>query len=182
MTAAARIEALRERARDRATHGSRTRYVLGCRCEPCTIANRVYARARYRAKSQGGWNGLVSAEPARKHLRALSRKGVGRHSVRAASDVSDAILWEIATGIRPRIRLRTEQRILAVDVDAVADHGFVDGRKTWRLIGRLLEEGFSKAELARRLGYKSPAIQFRKERVLAVTAFRVERFFRSVME
>lgn len=40
-------------------HGTRPRYVLGCRCDPCTVANRDYQReymrgwyARQRAKKR----------------------------------------------------------------------------------------------------------------------------------
>lgn len=35
----------------RATHGTRSRYVAGCRCEKCNLANRDYQREYMRA-----WN------------------------------------------------------------------------------------------------------------------------------
>src|SRR5687768_7619327 len=47
---------------------------------------------------------------------------------------------------------------------------------SWRRINRLLEEGFTKAELVRRVGYKRPAIQFKSDRIVASSAARVERF------
>ena len=163
------------------SHGTRGRYVKGCRCEPCTIANRVYARERYRARRlKGDWNGLVSAEDARRHLLRLSRAGVGIRSVQAASDVSRTILVEVKQGRRTQIRRRTERRILAVDSTAIADGTIVDARRTWRLIDELLGEGFTKAELARRLGFKRPVLQLRTDRILARNALRVRRLYNQV--
>lgn len=166
---------------DRYPHGARARYVAGCRCEPCTTANRLYARARAKAQRAGDWNGLVSADRARKHLRALSAKGIGRRAVAAASDLGLTTLQEIGAGRAWQIRARIERAILAVDAGARSDSSFVPAAKTWKLLDELIEEGFSKAELARRLGLKKPALQFRKDRILARTAHRVARFYRTIM-
>jgi len=76
-------------------------------------------------------------------------------------------------GDRLRIRARTARKILAVTTDHRADHSFVPAEPTWVLIRRLLREGYTKRALARLLGYKSPAIQFRKTRVTARSAQRV---------
>ena len=161
-------------------HGTRSAYVRGCRCEPCTVANRVYARGRSRARRVNhDWNGLVSAEKARTHLLRLSRAGVGRRAVGAACDVADSILQGIRAGTRTRCRARVERLILDVDAGARSDASLVSAGRTWRLIRLLLEEGFSKAELARRMGFVSPAIQFRKGRVLARTALRVQKLYRA---
>jgi hypothetical protein len=160
--------------------GTRAAYVTGCRCAPCTVANRVYARARYRAQRvDGDWNGLVLADKARAHLLRLSRAGIGRKSVAAASDVAHSVLLEIRTGRHRRISARTERRILAVDAGARADSSIISAKQTWRLIHLLLGEGFSKAELARRMGFARPAIQFRKDHVLARTALRVAKLYRA---
>jgi len=52
---------------------------------------------------------------------------------------------------------------------------------THKRIAWLLGEGFSKAEIARRLGYKKPALQIaRRGRVLTRTAARVARLVRSL--
>jgi len=45
-----------------------------------------------------------------------------------------------------------------------------------------VDEGFSKAEIARRLGYRRPALQLGRRRILAKNAARVERFFRLTMD
>lgn len=46
----------------------------------------------------------------------------------------------------------------------------------------LLEGGFTKAELARRLGFEAPALQVGEPRILARTAAKVDRLFRMVMK
>ena len=43
-------KALKNRARGIAIHGTRTRYVFGCRCDDCRKAERDYARLRYHRK------------------------------------------------------------------------------------------------------------------------------------
>ncbi len=159
---------------DHLAHGRRARYVAGCRCDLCRAANRNYARKRAGAQREGDWNGLVDAGKARAHLARLSRQGVGRRAVGAATDISLTVLQEVRSGKKRRIRARTERKILAVTPAAVADRALVPAARAWRKVGELLEEGFTKAELARRMGYASPALQFRRGRMTARNAHRVE--------
>ena len=42
-------------------HGTRIRYVGGCRCLPCRAANSRYESERQAARKLGDWNGLVDA-------------------------------------------------------------------------------------------------------------------------
>ncbi len=163
-------------------HGTRLRYISGCKCMLCRAANSRYECGRAAARRRGEWNGIVAASRARKHIHQLSRVGVGYKSVAVAADVARTILAQIRSGKRRNIRAETERRILAVDVSARADHSTIPAKRTWRLIERLLGEGFSKAELARRLGYESPALQLSRHRVLAKNALRVEKFYRLMME
>jgi len=155
-------------------HGCRQRYVAGCRCVPCRAANSRYEISRLRAKRNGDWNGLVSADIARAHLRKLSTLGIGRHSVAHASGVSDGVLWLIWSGLRKRIRARTERRLLAVDQGARAGGSIVPADGVWRAIADLLKRGFSKVQIAEWIGNKR-ALQINRRRVTAATAMKVER-------
>lgn len=163
---------------DMLAHGRRARYVAGCRCELCTTANRNYARRRYREQRDGDWNGLVDAGPARAHLMSLSRAGIGRRAVAAASDVALTVIADVRSGAKTRIRAHTAARILAVTTAMVSDGACVKPGRTFRLIEQLREEGFTKAELARRLGYARPALQFNGRRMTARNVARVERLYR----
>lgn len=124
---------------------------------------------------------LVETTRARRRLRWLSRKGVGYKAAADAASVSRTIVANILNGTKTQIRLSTERRILAVDAAAAAGGAIVDARATWRMLDELLGEGFTRAELARRLGYKSPALQIRRDRVTAATALRVAKFYRAIM-
>lgn len=120
-------------------HGTRLRYIAGCKCTPCRRANSDYERQRRAARAAGDWNGLVPAD-----------------------------------------RARTERKILAVTRDMASDRALVAPGRTFRLIDQLLEEGFTKAELARRLGYRHGALQFRRHRMTARNVARIERLHRSL--
>jgi hypothetical protein len=161
-------------------HGDRLRYLGGCRCADCRRANCEYEKQRAAARKAGDWNGIVDAAPARAHLAKLSRLGVGRRAVSAATDVADTVLQEIRSGRKRRIRARTERKILAVTKACASDHALVSARRTWRLLNQLLEEGYTRTFIAAELGSqaKRPALQVSREFVLARTAHQVETLHR----
>lgn len=174
--AARGLRPVSELAKDR-PHGDRLRYVAGCRCFHCRRANSDYERDRQKARAAGDWNGLVSVAKARGHLAALSEFGVGRHAVADASGVSGSILWSIIKGDKKNIRARTERAILAVTVDQAADRALIDAGETWKLIDELLADGYSKAALARQLGYRTRALQLNRHKVTARNAYEVRRLY-----
>lgn len=158
-------------------HGDRLRYMAGCRCSQCRRANSSYETMRARAHKTGDWNGLVPAEPARLHLQALSKAGIGRRQVADASGISETVICQVRSGQRLNVRAATAKRILAVTADARADASLVPAGPTWKLLDALLSTGYSKAALARELGFKTPALQIGRGWVLARTAYRVQRMF-----
>lgn len=167
---------------DHYPHGSRARYVAGCRCEPCTNSNREYARLRGKLQRQGEWNGLVDSSPARTHLKWLSSHGIGLRSVSAAADVGKTVLVEISSGRHTKIRAMIAKKILSVDLGARADASLVPAAKTWKKIEKLLRYE-TKTELARELGSKAliPALQVGRKMVLASTAQKVSKLYRRLV-
>lgn len=163
-------------------HGVRARYSSGCRCDACRAANTAYERQRARHRVYHGPDVLVSARRARRHLRALSRRGVGRRAVGAACDVGETTLERIKNGTKTQIRRSTEAKILSVDAQAMADSVPVDAGPTWKLLNELIDKGWPKAELARRLGYKVPALQVGKKQVLLKTAHKVKLLHTQLIE
>lgn len=171
------LKSAEELAADR-PHGSRLKYMGGCRCDSCRKANSSYESERQKARKSGDWNGIVSADKARTHLEWLSKKGVGRRSVSAASDVGESVIMEIKSGSRKNIRARTERLILAVTLDAAADHALISAKRTWKMIDKLLGWGHTKTELAKLLGYANGALQFGRDTVTVRNEFEVERLFK----
>ena len=172
---------------------TRTRlYARACRGvngEPCRYGAHLRKDSsgdvclRCRPRLAAAWNGLVPADDVRAHLKSLSRQGIGYKSVAASADVSRSVLAAILAGTKHQLRAQSARRILEIDRGAVADHALVAAGPTWRRLSRLLSEGFTQRELARRLGStaKTPALQFKGRYILAKTAARVERFYSIVM-
>jgi hypothetical protein len=160
-------------------HGTRSRYAAGCKCMLCRAANSRYETARSLARRNGESNELVSAEKARRHMLKLSEKGIGRHSVQAASDVSDGILSAIVYGRRKNIRRQTERRILAVDEGARGGNTKIPAAPTWKLLRELFHDGYSKVQIAEWIGQKR-ALQLGRRRITARNASKVEKVYRLI--
>lgn len=168
---------------ERRAHGDRLRYMAGCRCLPCRAANSSYEVMRSAARKAGDWNGLVDARRARAHIHRLSLKGVGYKLVADAAGVSKSVMFKIMSGRRRQIRARTERQILGVGADCPrGDKSLVPAGPTWKRIGWLMEQGFTKKRIAQMLGYSSPAIQFNKQTVTARSEMKVEKLYRKFYE
>jgi hypothetical protein len=156
--------------------GEATRPVLSRR----TVAPQVAARGMRSAAelARGEGNGLVSAEPPRRHLAWLSSRGIGRCTAADAAKVPHSTISLIVDGLRLQIRAQTERRILAVTEAAAADRAYIDGEATWRLLDELLASGYSKARLASEiLGRRVTGLQMKRGRVTARNAERVRRVY-----
>lgn len=163
-------------------HGVRLRYMAGCRCDACRRANSTYENERQKARRAGDWNGIVPADRARDHMLDLSRKGVGRRTIQACTDIADTVLQEIRTGRKQRIRARTERLILGVTKAMAADHALISARRSNHRIRLLLEEGYTEKHLAKRLGYANDYLQFNERRITVRNAARIERLYRELTE
>lgn len=162
-------------------HGTRVRYTAGCRCEPCRGANNAYERMRAKLRRAGEGNPLVSAARVRRHLLRLSAAGVGRRTVVDIAGVPSSTLSAVRSGVKTKLRRATAERILAVGADALTDAKLVPAAATWKLIERMLAEGFTRGDIALRLGMRKPALQMRRDRITARTRARVERLYRELI-
>ncbi len=168
-------------ARLERAHGTRARYVVDrCRCEPCTVANREYARAVDRAHRRPDvvWQPYVDAAPVVSHVRRLQSLGVGYKRVAQLAGVGHTSLSQLMGGRRTRCRRETAAAVLAVPlVSDVAPHQLVDGAETHRLLALILTDTrWSKARLARELRcnrQRVDAILAGRPRVLRETEARV---------
>lgn len=159
-------------------HGTRTRYVHEkCRCDRCKRANADYERARHRQieRPDTHWAPAVNLAEAREHLERLQAAGVGLRAVSAHTGLSRTTLNKILHGRVKRILPSTRDRILGTGTTAAADGAFVDASRTWRLIDRIKTlRKLTNADIAVLLGYKSPALQFGKDQIMAKSARKVE--------
>lgn len=171
-----------------ADHGTRTRYIGGCRCEPCTVANRLYARERERRQARIRY-GIEQPPPerhtdateARQHLAWLRTKGIGLRTVAARTGLSRTTVQQIASGQRTQALTTTVDRILAVNAARVPDATIVDGTRTLQQIAELVAAGHTRVSIAERLGNKR-ALQYRKPRVTDRTRRKVEVLHKALTE
>lgn len=163
-------------------HGVRLKYIAGCRCLPCRAAHARYMRERAALRRAGQSNVLVSADAARMHLLELSKRKVGLDAASAASDVSRTLLSTIRSGVHKKIRKSTESRILNIDEFAVSDGAYLPSFQSRKQVAYLCSEGFTKEELARRVGVSLNVIQMKWPHIRASTAARIDRFYRLIMK
>lgn len=162
-------------------HGTRVKYVIDkCRCEPCTDANRTYARERDRHARRVAYGieqprqAYVDTTEARKHLLWLSSVGVGSRQVHERTGVARSAIDKIRTGKITKARPRTVERILAVGRSAAADGTLVDAKPTWRHIDDLRRHGWTNAAISRAIGNNGRSLQIGRTRVTAGTARKIE--------
>lgn len=137
-------------------HGTYVCYVADeCRCPACTAANTDYERTRFRQHVYGRWNGLIDAQPAREHVEALMASGMGLKRIAVAAGVSAGAVGKLiygapGRGMAPSTRLQpgTVTALLAVEFDCA----YVPAVGTRRRLEALTALGWSRSELARRLG------------------------------
>lgn len=131
----------------------------GCRCFDCTSAGVLYELKREARKARG-IEPFVDNTEARNHLLWLQSQNVGLRAVAEVSGLSRTELWKIRSGARVKSRPALIAKVLAVGAHRTAPGARVDSAKTLALLEDMVSMGHTRAELAARLGYKSPKLQY----------------------
>lgn len=120
----------------------------------------------------------VSADAARRHLQHLEKTGIGYRQAAALSGLAPRGILRIRNGDMDTIRRLTEQRILAIRAQ-FAPGARVRPQSTWRKLSALRAEGFSLAELGRRLGLPHAFRPRRRDWIRAKTAAEIRALYRA---
>lgn len=166
------------------SHGVRSSYVKGCRCNRCRAANADYYKARRGTRAAQGSDDTVDASRAREMLVHLSELGIGRNSVHKACGVGKRVIWDIASGQAKRILRSTETRILAIQPQVALPRGAnVDAEITLQQIDALRREGFTKGDIAERLNRFSDRLHIGEsgEKVRVSSAEKVNKLYQALM-
>lgn len=141
------------------THGLTGYKIRRCKCSVCRAANRAYVKQRARKIGYGTWNPLVSAEPARAHVKQLMTDGLGYKRIAALASVSVSTVSSLLygkPGRKPTGRLRPEVAAKLLQVRANLDNAAaarpVDATGTRRRLQALVAVGWPQTQLANRLG------------------------------
>jgi hypothetical protein len=134
----------------------------------------------YREQSFGRWQPYVDAGPARAHVQALRRAGIGVDQIAKLAGLSGGhvrgLIYTRPDGTPPyqRVRAGTARKILAVQIDDnnLAANAPVDATGTRRRLEALVAAGFTQARLAAALGRSQASLRrtMRASRVTAHTA------------
>ena len=143
-------------------------------------ASRSHSGLQQRLKSDSGWNGIVPAKHARAHLLALSKNGVTRDAICAATNISTSCLTEIRTGEKENIRATTERLILAVTPDIAPDHSCIPAQATCNQIDQLVEAGYSRHRIAMEFGGSIVDIK-RQDKIAVHNARRIQEIHSRLM-
>lgn len=155
-------------------HGTRLRYLSGCRCLQCRAAHSREVGRYRRLALTGRGNPIVDATPMLEHLRRLQAAGLGYKRAATLAGIGHTVVFKVLSGRKRRVRKATVDKVLAVAVDAVRP-ALVPAEPTRALLRRLIRDGYPAIRLARHLGCKSNLQIARGERVTARTAERVRR-------
>lgn len=160
-------------------HGTRAHYFSKkCRCDACRRANTEYQRSRRRGEFR-----FVDPAPIRKHLRWLQRHDIGRRAIAAATDLADTNIWRILRGDRKKVQARVAKKLMAVDTGVIDDRALVPSALARSLLKELVEDGFSKKELARMLGSKAVVPQLQvgvRGRIEAGNEFKIIKLYKKL--
>jgi len=108
---------------------------------------------------------------------------VGYRAVAAVLDVCPTYIQSVKVGRRRKcIREHIAKRILAVDAGAVSDSALVNSSKSWKVLNKLLERGYSGRQLGRWLGSRFGRLPERGHRMTARMVRNVEQLYKRLNE
>lgn len=165
-------------------HGTRARYLRGCRCVQCRSAHAQYVYAQWRGQIAP----LVLAAQAKAKLEQLARAGVGHRRAADLAGVSERTVLRIRLGQTLRIHATVEAAILGIR-PSLAHGCYVDIpqaaiAKRWLL--SLLGEDFTAAQIAPTIGVSPAQVRAivaprqRVKRMRVGTVIRLRAFWQQV--
>ena len=169
-------------------HGTRAKYTIErCRCEPCTIANRIYARnlAREHAARAYGFDvepRLIDATSSRERLVLLRRNGIGLRTVEKLTGIDRKTALNIISGETKRVRPETYDLLMSIAYDDRPGGTLIPAGPTWQLLNKLIKDGHTRTAIATAIaGKPTRALQIERKQVKLRTARKVEQVYLELM-
>lgn len=148
-------------------HGTSAKYVMElCRCDECRRANSFNNKRLGLERLKGGPNVRVDAEPVRKHVKALQKKGMGWKRIAREAGVPKSVVMTLLYGRSDRtsgpskvIAKKNADALLAVEFRLTDHQAMRPVKQTWLLISDILALGYSERWIAEQLGYAHGSLQ-----------------------
>lgn len=136
---------------------SSSSYKNGCRCEDCTVAQRIEHRERMRRirRPDSTYTRRIDRAPdtAKQHLLWLVENGVSIITIQRASGVDGNVIRRIMTGKSQYVHKTTEDRLLGVGLHVTP------GRENVRdHLEKLMANGWTYAQIAEYTGLSESTI------------------------
>lgn len=170
---------------------SRGRYVMGCRCFMCRVANADYAREHANGSEPSAMVGARETEWARRRIGIWRAQGIGLREIELWTGVPRSSLRTLVAGkhrncngLPSRMSRANYEAIMAASFfrKAIAPGALIDSAKTLRRMDGLHAKGMSYAEMARRSGLSRATVykleRERPERITQRTATMMARIRR----
>ena len=158
---------------------SRGRYVSGCRCYMCRVANAEYARANANGSQPAAMVGAKETQWARARVMGWREQGIGLREIEFWTGVPRSSLQTLVAGNHPnckglprRMSKANYEAIMAMSFQrhAIAPGALVDSERTLRKMDALHAKGMSYAEMSRRSGLsKATVYQLKYKRPSRIT-------------
>jgi len=122
----------------------------------------------------------VDPAPTRRRLADLAALGIGHRRAAYLAGVAVSTIQRIRHAATPTIRRRVADAILAIERPSLAHGQRVRSYQTRRLIDSLEREGFTRAQLAARLGLRSGRLHLHDDRVTVRNALKVQALYQQL--
>ena len=140
-------------------HGTRACYTYHkCRCEPCSEANRTYARnlERHHSRVRYGIEQpssplYISGNEARAHILGLRRRGVGKRTIATLAEVALTTIDKLSKSPDRLVDPTVAERILSVTIEDARGRQYVPAGPTWRKVHALQRAGWTKKRIAQEM-------------------------------
>lgn len=142
-------------------HGTRARYMRGCRCTDCYDANGRYCKAyRTHAHRTGGLSKRLNPAPVTRRIRYWESQGYSHGQIARAAGVARRVVDAHAKGELPSINPDSARRILAVRLNdsVIPDYLPVNSVGTVRRLRALAVLGHRVKDIAAASGHMPGAL------------------------
>lgn len=165
-------------------HGSKVRYMNGCRCRKCRAGNATYEARLNVDRFWFGPNNLVPTDEVQRHLKWLASHGIGHKTVAKVCGVGKSTLADILWYGKAHIRRRRALRVLSLQptLDIMPKTHKVQAGETLAKLQALAKMGIPRATVSRDgLGNMSALQACAKPTVIVRTAIRLRDYYERVM-
>lgn len=154
-----------------APHGTRARYIAGCRCPECGEANRHYLDD-YKAVRAIEGRQTVPAYAVAEHIAKLRASGVELTAIARLTGLSVHHLRAVARGEVPRVTRRLHDAVLSVQPGDYSENWLVPAAAAVELLDELNAAGIQSKTIAKAFGYRTEHLNIRCRKYVTQKTYR----------